>query len=272
MRACAPTVTVAVVWTTIIAAAPGLVLVASGDVFVETLARRLGLPGFIWPRLDRQIALTVLRLPVLYLSLLRLSLLLLLLFLALLLLPVLLLLLLLALLLLTLLLIALLVGSLLVLILALLFTLLLTLLLLTLLLLTLLLLNLLLLLLLLVLLLLLPAVGIATVGLTWIIVLGQTLHADAQRQQADTCQKPDARFHAFLTAARILIDRTAFTLRRSRHSISESARIESSRHLDLSAFNHRRILRRSGSGCFNRQHKQSGKPVTAAQMIKGQRN
>jgi membrane-bound ClpP family serine protease len=129
--------------------------------------------------------------------------------------------------LLTLLLIALLAGSLLHLILLLLVALLLTLLLLTLLLLTLLLLNLLLLLvLLLILLLLLPAVRVATVGLTRIVIVSQTLRADAQRQQADTCQKPDARFHAFLTAARILIDRTAFTVRRSRHSTSESARIE----------------------------------------------
>jgi hypothetical protein len=223
---------VVIVRATIIAAAPGLILVPTGDVFVKALARRLSLARFIGSWLDRQIALTLLQLALLQLSVLGLLLLLLLLLATLLLLTVLLLLLLLA-LLLALLLLALLAGalqclllsaSLLVLLLQLL-ALLYILLLLLLALLSLLLLHLLALLVLL-LLLLLPRVGVATVGIAWTVIIGQTLRADAQRQQADTCQKPDTRIHAFLTAARIPDDRTAFSVRRSRHSISESVRIE----------------------------------------------
>jgi len=54
-----------------------------------------------------------------------------------------------------------------------------------------------------------------------IVVVGQHLSADAQGQKTDTCQTPDAHVHAFLTAARIPVDRTAFWVRRSPHSISE---------------------------------------------------
>ncbi|WP_460046772.1 hypothetical protein [Pseudomonas sp. S2_H01] len=53
-----------------------------------------------------------------------------------------------------------------------------------------------------------------------IIIVGQHLSTDAQGQKTDTCQTPDAHVHAFLTAARIPVDRTAFWVRRSPHSIS----------------------------------------------------
>jgi hypothetical protein len=53
-----------------------------------------------------------------------------------------------------------------------------------------------------------------------IIVVGQHLSADTQGQETDTCQTPDAHIHAFLTAARIPVDRTAGRVRRSPHSIS----------------------------------------------------
>lgn len=53
-----------------------------------------------------------------------------------------------------------------------------------------------------------------------IIVVGQHLSADTQGQETDTCQTPDAHIHAFLTAARIPMDRTAGRVRRSPHSIS----------------------------------------------------
>jgi hypothetical protein len=53
-----------------------------------------------------------------------------------------------------------------------------------------------------------------------IVIVGHYLSADAQGQKTDTCQTPDARVHAFLTAARIPVDRTAFWVRRSPHSIS----------------------------------------------------
>jgi hypothetical protein len=53
-----------------------------------------------------------------------------------------------------------------------------------------------------------------------IIIVGHHLSTDAQGQETDTCQTPDAHVHAFLTAARIPVDRTAFWVRRSPHSIS----------------------------------------------------
>jgi len=53
-----------------------------------------------------------------------------------------------------------------------------------------------------------------------IVIVGQHLSTDAQGQKTDTCQTPDARVHAFLTAARIPVDRTAFSERRSPHSTS----------------------------------------------------
>jgi hypothetical protein len=53
-----------------------------------------------------------------------------------------------------------------------------------------------------------------------IVIVGQHLSTDAQGQETDTCQTPDAHVHAFLTAARIPVDRTAFWVRRSPHSIS----------------------------------------------------
>jgi 4-amino-4-deoxy-L-arabinose transferase-like glycosyltransferase len=53
-----------------------------------------------------------------------------------------------------------------------------------------------------------------------VIIVGQHLSTDAQGQETDTCQTPDAHVHAFLTAARIPVDRTAFWVRRSPHSIS----------------------------------------------------
>jgi hypothetical protein len=53
-----------------------------------------------------------------------------------------------------------------------------------------------------------------------VIIVGQHLSTDAQGQETDTCQTPDAHVHAFLTAARIPVNRTAFWVRRSPHSIS----------------------------------------------------
>jgi hypothetical protein len=53
-----------------------------------------------------------------------------------------------------------------------------------------------------------------------IVIVGQHLSTDAQGQETDTCQTPDAHVHAFLTAARIPVNRTAFWVRRSPHSIS----------------------------------------------------
>jgi len=53
-----------------------------------------------------------------------------------------------------------------------------------------------------------------------IVIVRQRLSTDAQGQETDTCQTPDAHVHAFLTAARIPVDRTAFWVRRSPHSIS----------------------------------------------------
>jgi hypothetical protein len=55
-----------------------------------------------------------------------------------------------------------------------------------------------------------------------IVIVGQHLSADTQGQKTDTCQTPDARVHAFLTAARIPVNRTAFWVRRSPHSISRA--------------------------------------------------
>ncbi|XAW95445.1 hypothetical protein ABDX87_10565 [Pseudomonas abietaniphila] len=53
-----------------------------------------------------------------------------------------------------------------------------------------------------------------------VVIVGQHLSTDAQGQKTDTCQTPDAHVHAFLTAARIPVNRTAFWVRRSPHSIS----------------------------------------------------
>jgi hypothetical protein len=53
-----------------------------------------------------------------------------------------------------------------------------------------------------------------------IVIVGGYLGADTQGQKTDTCQTPEARAHAFLTAARIPVDKTAFWVRRSPHSIS----------------------------------------------------
>jgi hypothetical protein len=208
---------VAIFRSTVVAAPVSLILV--GAIVLEAaLSRRLTLADLIGTALDRQIVLTLL------LALLIQPLLLLLLFLALLLLAILLILLLLALLLLTFLLAALLIKALLILLLLL--TLLLIHLLLPLLLLALLELLLLTLLQLLLLLLLMRTVGIVAAGVPRIIIIGQNLSADAQRQQADARQTPDTRTHAFLTVAQIPVDRTAFWVRRSRHSISERAPTE----------------------------------------------
>jgi len=206
-------------------------VVVTGLIAIETLTRLLGLDHCVGAALDRQIALAILQLTLLQLLLLLL--------LALLLLKLLLTLLLLLLLItLALLLLALLIGPLLLILLdlallvelfLLALLLILLLLLLTLLLIALLILieaallvllllalqfeaTLLLLALLIVLLLLL---------LLSIVIVGQHLSTDAQGQKTDTCHTPDARSHAFLTAARIPVDRTAFRMRRSPHSISE---------------------------------------------------
>jgi len=54
-----------------------------------------------------------------------------------------------------------------------------------------------------------------------IVIVGHHLSADAHGQKTDTCQTPDAHVHAFLTTARIPVDRTALSKPRSPHSISE---------------------------------------------------
>lgn len=204
-------------------------------VAVKTLTRFLRLNHGVRPTLNRQPALTVLQLTLLLLLLLLTALLLLHL-LALLLLLLLLLALVVAQVALTFLLLALLIGALLLILLNLpillqLFLLALLLLLLRLLLALLLLLTLLivgkaaLVLLLLTLhleaaLLLLTLLLLLLLLLLLIIVVGQHLSTDAQGQETDTCQTPDAHIHAFLTAARIPMDRTAGRVRRSPHSIS----------------------------------------------------
>ena len=217
----------------VIAAAPAVVLWL---VAVKALTGLLGLHDRIGPRLNRQTALAILQLTLLLLLLLLASLLILLLL-------ALLLLLLLALIVTLLiafavLLLALLIGALLLVLLNLalllhLFLLALLLLLLLLLLALLLLLTLLvvveaaLVLLLLalhlettLLLLMLLLVTLLLLLLLLIVVVGQHLSTDAQGQETDTCQTPDAHVHAFLTAARIPVDRTASRVRRSPHSIS----------------------------------------------------
>lgn len=220
---------VTVIGTTV-AVAPAVV---SGLVAIEALTRLLGLHHRVRPTLNGQTALTVLQLTLLLLLLLLASLLILLL------LALLLLALIVALLIaLTILLLALLIGALLLVLLNLalllhLFLLALLLLLILLLLALLLLLTLLvvieaaLILLLLalhleptLLLLLLLLVLLLVTLLLLIIVVGQHLSTDAQGQETDTCQTPDAHVHAFLTGARIPVDRTASRVRRSPHSIS----------------------------------------------------
>lgn len=223
---------VTVIGTTV-AVAPAVV---SWLVAVEALTRLLGLNHRIRPTLNGQTALAILQLTLL-LQLLLLASLLILLLLALLLLLLLLLLLALIVTLLiafAILLLALLIGALLLVLLNL--TLLLDLFLLTLL--------LLLILLLLAFLLLLTLLVVAKPALVLllltlhlepallllalllllllllIIVVGPHLSTDAQGQETDTCQTPDAHVHAFLTAARIPVDRTAGRVRRSPHSIS----------------------------------------------------
>jgi hypothetical protein len=214
----------------VITPAPAVVLRL---VAVKTLTRFLGLNHGVRPTLNRQPALTVLQLTLLLLLLLLTALLLLHL-LALLLLLLLLLALVVAQVALTFLLLALLIGALLLILLNLPILLQLFLLALLLLLLRLLLALLLLLTLLivgkaaLVLLLLALHLEAALLLLTLllllllllIIVVGQHLSTDAQGQETDTCQTPDAHIHAFLTAARIPMDRTAGRVRRSPHSIS----------------------------------------------------
>lgn len=216
---------------TVIPPAPAVVLRL---VAVKTLTRFLRLNHGVRPTLNRQPALTVLQLTLLLLLLLLTALLLLHL-LALLLLLLLLLALVVAQVALTFLLLALLIGALLLILLNLpillqLFLLALLLLLLRLLLALLLLLTLLivgkaaLILLLLALhleaALLLLTLLLLLLLLLLIIVVGQHLSTDAQGQETDTCQTPDAHIHAFLTAARIPMDRTAGRVRRSPHSIS----------------------------------------------------
>jgi hypothetical protein len=218
----------------VITPAPAVVLRL---VAVKTLTRFLGLNHGVRPTLNRQPALTILQLTLLLLLLLLTALLLLHL-LALLLLLLLLLALVVAQVALTFLLLALLIGALLLILLnlpILLQLFLLALLLLLLLLLLRLLLALLLLLTLLIvgkaaLILLLLALHLEAalllltllllLLLLLIIVVGQHLSTDAQGQETDTCQTPDAHIHAFLTAARIPMDRTAGRVRRSPHSIS----------------------------------------------------
>jgi hypothetical protein len=202
---------VAVIGTTV-AVAPAVV---SGLVAVEALTRLLGLNHRVRPSLNRQTTLTVLQLTLLLLLFLLASLLILLL-LALLLLALIVTLL----IALAILLLALLIGALLLVLLDLalllhLFLLALLLLLILLLLALLLLFTLLvvveaaLVLLLLALhleptLLLLALLLLVTLLLLLlIIVVGQHLSTDAQGQETDTCQTPDARVHAFLTTARI---------------------------------------------------------------------
>jgi hypothetical protein len=219
---------VAVVRTMIVAT-----LVVPRLVAVIPLTRLLGLAHGVWPTLDRQVVLTVLQLTLLQ-RLLLLALLLLKLLLALLLLLLRLVLLsALAILLLTLLVEAVLLVLLLLALLLLL--LLLALLLVLLLLLTLLLLALLVLLLLLLLLPLIEAALLALIEtallvlllvlfvlllfvlllllmllLLLIVIVGQHLSTAAQGQKTDTCQSPDARVHAFLTAAGYLLIRLRF--------------------------------------------------------------
>jgi hypothetical protein len=220
---------------TTVAVAPTVV---SGLVAVEALTRLLSLNHRIRPTLNGQVALAVLQVTLLLLLFLLASLLILLLLALLLLLLLLLLALIVTLLIaLALLLLALLIGALLLVLLDLpillqLFLLALLLLLILLLLALLLLLTLLivgktaLLLLLLALhleptLLLLMLLLVALLLLLLlIVVVGQHLSTDAQGQETDTCQTPDARVHAFLTAARIPVNRTASRVRRSPHSIS----------------------------------------------------
>jgi hypothetical protein len=221
---------IAVAWA-IVATAPRVVVIV-GVVTVEALARLLGLHHGVRTALDRRVVLTVLQLALLQLLLL----------LALLLLKLLLTLVLLGLIhtllvALAFLLLALLIEALLLVLLDL--PLLLQLLLLALLLVLLLLLLALLLLLLALLILLsilieaallvllLLTLHVETVLtlfiallLLLIVIVGQHLSADTQGQETDTCQTPDARVHAFLTAARIPVNRTAFWVRRSPHSIS----------------------------------------------------
>jgi hypothetical protein len=226
---------IAVAWA-IVTTAPRVVVIV-GVVTVEALARLLGLHHCVRAALDRQVVLTVLQLALLQLLLL-LALLLLKLLLALVLLGLIYALL----VTLAFLLLALLIEALLLVLLDL--PLLLQLLLLALLLVLLLLLLALLLLLLLLLLALLILLSIlieaallvlllltlhvetvltlfiALLLLLLIVIVGQHLSADTQGQKTDTCQTPDARVHAFLTAARIPVNRTAFWVRRSPHSIS----------------------------------------------------
>jgi hypothetical protein len=208
-------------------------LLVAREIAVKTLARLFGLTHGVWPTLNRQTALAVLQL-----ALLQLLLLLALLLLKLLLTLLLLLLIALALLLLTLLIEALLLVLLNLALLVELFLLALLLVLLLLLLLALLLLLLLLFALLILLAILIKAallilllltliieatlllLALLIVLLLLIIIVGQHLSTDAQGQKTDTCQTPDAHVHAFLTAARIPVDRTAFWVRRSPHSIS----------------------------------------------------
>jgi hypothetical protein len=215
----------------VITPAPAVVLRL---VAVKTLTRFLGLNHGVRPTLNRQPALTILQLTLLLLLLLLTALLLLHLLALLLLLLLLLLALVVAKVALTFLLLALLIGALLLILLNLPILLQLFLLALLLLLLRLLLALLLLLTLLivgkaaLVLLLLALHLEAALLLLTLllllllllIIVVGQHLSTDAQGQETDTCQTPDAHIHAFLTAARIPMDRTAGRVRRSPHSIS----------------------------------------------------
>lgn len=215
----------------VIAAAPAVVLWL---VAVKALTGLLGLHDRIGPRLDRQTALAILQLTLLLLLLLLASLLILLLLALLLLLLALIVTLLIA---FAVLLLALLIGALLLVLLNLALLLHLFLLALLLLLLLLLLAFLLLLTLLVVveaaLVLLLLALHLETtllllmlllvtllLLLLLIVVVGQHLSTDAQGQETDTCQTPDAHVHAFLTAARIPVDRTASRVRRSPHSIS----------------------------------------------------
>lgn len=222
---------VTVIGTTV-AVAPAVV---SWLVAVEALTRLLGLNHRIRPTLNGQTALAILQLTLLLLLLLLASLLILLLLALLLLLLLLLALIVTLLIAFAILLLALLIGALLLVLLNLallldLFLLALLLLLILLLLAFLLLLTLLvvakpaLVLLLLTLhlepALLLLALLLLLLLLLLIIVVGPHLSTDAQGQETDTCQTPDAHVHAFLTAARIPVDRTAGRVRRSPHSIS----------------------------------------------------